>query len=139
LIGCDKSSIFTYKLYKLNADTNVWSLFSNSSFYYTSGPSNNQLTVLENLFSDYPTQIVWKIELIVNVASNLVPNDTYEGTTSMQIYVNFSPIPGVCSVSPAEGNTTSLFYIICNSWTDPDGSVTNYAFYGKYFILLEGK
>jgi hypothetical protein len=125
--------MFTYKLYALNAGTNVWSLFTNSSYYFTSGPSNTGLTILESLFSDYPTLIVWKIELIVNVASNLLPNETYEGKTSVQIYVNFSPIPGVCSVSPTEGNTTSLFYIICNSWSDPDGSVTNYAFYGKYY------
>jgi hypothetical protein len=131
LIGCDKSSTFTYKLYILDPSTNVWSLFTNSTYYYTSGVSNNQLTILESLFSDYPTQIVWKIELVVNGASSSLYNETYEGTTSMQIYVNFSPIPGVCSVSPTEGNTTSLFYIICNSWTDPDGSVTNYAFYGK--------
>ncbi len=134
--------MFTYKLYTLNSGTNVWSLFTNSSYYFTSGPSNTELTILESLFSDYPTQIVWKIELIVNVASNLLPNETYEGTTSMQIYVNFSPISGVCSVSPNEGNTTSLFYIICNSWSDPDGSVTSYAFYGKYFNhsnLLEEK
>jgi ssDNA-binding Zn-finger/Zn-ribbon topoisomerase 1 len=52
----------------------------------------------------------------------------------MQIYVNFPPLPGICTVSPTEGNTTSLFTISCNSWTDPDGSVTNYAFYGKNFL-----
>jgi hypothetical protein len=112
---------------------NQWSLFTNSSYYYTTGQSNRDLTILKNLFSDYSSQIIWKIELIVYTeqASNAPTNQTYQGSTSMKIYVNFSPLPGVCNVSPNEGNTTSLFHIICNSWTDPDGSVTNYAFYGN--------
>jgi len=113
--------------------TNQWALFTNLSYYYTTGQSNRELTILKNLFSDYSSQIIWKIELIVNAASssNTPTNQTYQGSTSMKIYVNFSPLPGVCNVSPNEGNTTSLFHIICNSWTDPDGSVTNYAFYGN--------
>jgi hypothetical protein len=113
--------------------TNQWYLFTNSSFYFTTGRSNRDLTILKNLFSDYSSQIIWKIELIVYTeqASNTPTNQTDQGSTSMKIYVNFSPLPGVCNISPNEGNTTSLFHIICSSWTDPDGSVSNYAFYGN--------
>jgi hypothetical protein len=133
LIGCDTSSIYTYNLYMYQSATNQWLLFTNSSYYFTTGESYKDLTILKKLFSDFSSQIIWKIELIVynEQASNIQTNETYQGSTSMKIYVNFSPLPGVCNVSPNEGNTTSLFYIVCNSWTDPDGSVTNYAFYGK--------
>jgi hypothetical protein len=114
----------------LSSGTNQWSLFTNSSFYYTTGRSNSDLTILKNLFHDNPLQVIWKIELVVALSTN----QSYQGLTSMQIYVNFSPKPGVCTVSPNVGNTTDLFYIICNSWTDPDGSITNYAFFGKIFL-----
>jgi hypothetical protein len=119
--------------------TNQWSLFSNSSYYFTTDQSNRDLTILKKLFSDFSSQIIWKIELIVNAASssNIHTNETYQGSTSMKIYVNFSPLPGVCNVSPNEGNTTSLFYIVCNSWTDPGGSVTNYAFYGNKISTIK--
>ena len=120
----------------LTSSNNQWSLFTNFAYYFTTGPSNSDLTILKTLFNDYPLQAIWKIELIVTLASLQGTNQTYQGSTSMQIYVNFSPKPGVCTVSPNVGNTTDLFYIICNSWTDPDGSITNYAFYGKIFTKL---
>ncbi len=118
-----------------NSITSVWSLFTNTSYYYTSGQSNKDLTILKDLFSDYHLQVIWKIELIVSVGTPGT-NQSYQGSTSMNIYVNFSPLPGTCIVNPTVGNTTSLFYFICNSWTDRDGSVTNYAFYGKSLMFL---
>jgi hypothetical protein len=130
LVGCDSSSIYTFKLYFLNSTSGQWSLFTNSLYYYTSGKSNTDLTILNNLFSDYPSQAIWKVELTVSLATTST-NETFQGTSSMQIYVNFPPSPGICTVSPTQGNTTSLFTITCNSWSDADGSITNYAFYGK--------
>jgi hypothetical protein len=131
MIGCDGSSVYTFKLYFLNSTSGEWSIFINSLYYYTSGQSNTDLTILDNLFSDFPSQAIWKVELTVSLTSTLLTNETYQGKSSMQIYVNFPPFPGICTVSPTEGNTTSLFTISCNSWTDPDGSINNYAFYGK--------
>ncbi len=136
LVGCDSSSSYTFNLYFLNAGTSQWSLLTNSSYYYTSGQSNTDLTILDNLFNDFPSQAIWKVELSVNVVSTLYSNQTFQGLSSMQIYVNFPPLPGSCAVSPTEGNTTSLFYFICNSWTDPSGFVTNYAFYGNILLCL---
>ena len=131
LVGCDGSSVYTFKLYFLDSTSGEWSLLTNSLYFYTSGKSNTDLTILDNLFSDYPSQAIWKVELTVSFTSALFTNETYQGTSSMQIYVNFPPLPGICTVNPTEGNTTSLFTISCNSWTDPDGSIANYAFYGK--------
>ena len=134
LVGCDSSSIYTFNLYFFNTGSSQWSLLANSSYYYTSGKSKTDLTIFDNLFSDFPSQAIWKVELTVSVVSTLYSNQTFQGLTSMQIYVNFPPLPGICTVNPTEGNTTSLFTISCNSWTDPDGSITNYAFYGKFKI-----
>ncbi len=121
-------------MYFLDSASGEWSLFTNSLYFYTSGLSNTDLTILDNLFSDYPTQIIWKVELTVSSTSTFFTNETYQGTSSMQIYVNFPPLPGICTVNPTKGNTTSLFTISCNSWTDPDGIITNYAFYGKLYF-----
>ena len=112
-----------------NINNSQWSLFTNSC--YTSGQSNTHLTILKNLFSDYNSQAIWKVELIVTEATTIATNQTSHGSTSILILVNFPPLPGYCSVTPTFGNTTNLFNIICNSWTDPDGTITNYAFYGK--------
>ena len=118
----------------LNPRTNLWTLFTNSAYYFTSGNMNTDLTVLENLFSDNPLQIVWKIELAVEVTSAFYPNQTYQGLTSMQIFVNFPPLPGVCDVNPKFGNSSDQFFITCNSWSDPGGGIINYVFYGKIFF-----
>jgi hypothetical protein len=116
-----------------------WSLFTNPAYYLTSGQSNTGLTLLKNLFSDHPAQVIWKVELVVALTASSTQgamNQTFEGSTSMQFFVNFAPLPGVCDVTPQEGNTTTTFFIICNSWTDPDGSVTKYSFYGKFLNFL---
>jgi len=130
LIGCDSGSEYKFNLLMLNSTTNQWSLFTNSSYFYNSGQFNTGFTVLKNLFSDYSSQIIWKVELVVNVALNLDSNQTFQGSTSVQFFVNFPPLAGVCIITPTVGNTTDIFNIICNSWTDPDGSITKYAYYG---------
>lgn len=137
VVGCDSSSAYSYNVYMFNSVTSQWTLFANSSYYYTSGQSNTQLTLLKQLFTDYPSQIIWKVELIVNSLTSVAGlNQTYQGLTSIKLYVNFAPLPGLCYVSPTFGNTSTLFYITCNSWTDPDGSITSYSFYGKKKIYF---
>jgi hypothetical protein len=136
-VGCNSSSIYTFSVYFFNTGTSQWSLLTNTSYFYTSGQSNTDLTILDNLFSDYPSQAIWKVDLTVSVAPTSFSNETYQGITSMQIYVNFPPLPGTCTVSPTEGNTTSIFYFVCNSWTDPGGYVTNYVFYGKTYFTFD--
>ena len=115
----------------LNSATNQWSIFTNSYYYFTSGQSNKGFTLAKQLFNDYPSQLIWKVELVVDVASFPGSNQTFQGSTSILVYVNFGPIPGVCIVTPYLGNTSDIFNIICNSWVDQDGSITSYAFYGK--------
>lgn len=129
MVGCDSSSTFTYNVYRLDTLSNIWSPFTNYSYFYTSGISKTDLTIFKDLFSENPTQAIWKIELTVNVASS--SNQSYQGSASMKILVNFPPVPGVCDVTPKDGNTTTLFYIMCDSWNDADGSIAGYTFYSK--------
>ena len=133
LTGCDSSSTYTFNLYAFSSGSGQWILFINSSYYFTSGKSNTGFSILKNLFTDNPSLVIWKVELIVSVASAQTTNQTFQGTTSMKIMVNFPPIPGICDVNPKKGNTTNIFYITCDTWTDLDGNVEKYSFYGKYF------
>ena len=131
LVGCTRnSSIYTYNLYMLNNNTNQWIPFTNSSFYYqTDLTPNSFLTIRQNLFEDYPSQILWKVELVVNCV--LPNNENVNGSTSVLFYVNFPPKSGSCDINPKNGTTSTQFQIICTNWVDSNGAITKYSFYGK--------
>ena len=129
VIGCDSSTIYRYNVYKYDNLNSNWSILTNHSYIITSGISNTDLTISKYLFNENPSQTIWKIELIVTTLFN--DNQTCQGSTSMQFLVNFSPLPGVCDVLPKEGNTSTIFSIMCNSWNDADGNIDSYAFYSK--------
>ncbi len=136
LVECDSSAKYSFNLYKFISGTNQWSLFTNSSYYFTSGQSNSGFSILKDLFSDNLSQTIWKAELVINSVSKTNTNQSFQGKASMQILVNFSPLPGVCEVFPREGNTTTLFNIFCDNWTDTNGIITKYVFYGIIFYKI---
>ena len=131
LVGCTGNSIiYTYSLFKLVSGT--WVPFTDGLYYFTSGSLNKDLTIIKNLFNDFSTQIIWKIQLNVDVVYS---NQSYTGSTSMQIYVNYPPQPGICNINPTNGTTSTLFQLSCSGWT---GTVTSYNFYGiNYFFCLK--
>ena len=130
LVGCTGNSVtYTFNLFMFNSVTNTWTPFTNSLYYYTWGPLNSGLAISKNLFTDYPSQLIWKIQLNINVGYS---NQTYAGSTSMAIYVNFSPLPGICDINPKNGTTNTLFQITCNGWTDNLGSVAFYSYFGIF-------
>ena len=53
------------------------------------------------------------------------------GKSSMFFFVNFPPRQGYCNVNPDNGTTLTRFLIKCSDWIDTEGSVSNFAFYGK--------
>ena len=130
LVGCDVgiSTTFTFNLYLLNSTTSDWTPFTNASYYFTHGTANTELTILKELFADFPAQTIWKIELVSTIYYSA--NESFQGVTSKTIYVNFSPLPGTCDVLPKNGTTNTLYVVMCDLWSDSDGSITNYAFYG---------
>jgi len=119
----------------LDSNTNKWVLFStNASFYYyLTGKTLSDLTVKKELFSDFPSQSRWKIDLILNVKDPF-QNQTQNATSSLIVYVNQPPLFGTCDIDPKNGTTNTLFSVYCINWIDIDGSVpVNYVFYGIKF------
>ena len=111
----------------LNSLTNQWIPFTNSSYYYQTDLTNSFLTIRKNLFEVFPSQTIWKVELVVN--SVLSNNENVFGSTSMIFYVNFPPKSGSCDINPKNGSTSTQFQIICTNWVDSNGDVTKYSFY----------
>ena len=113
----------------------TWVPFTNGLYYFSSGSLNKDLTIIKNLFNNFPTQIIWKIQLNVDV---VYLNQSNTGSTSMQIYVNFPPQPGICNINPTNGTTSTLFQLSCSGWTDAVGTVASYSFYGiNHFFCLK--
>jgi hypothetical protein len=114
----------------LNSFTNQWTLFTRSEYFFTTGL--DLLTLKEEIFSDYPSIIIWKIELEVRISSRNV-----SGKSSILFFVNFPPRQGYCAVNPDNGTTLTLFGFICSDWIDTEGSVSNFAFYGNFFFYIK--
>jgi hypothetical protein len=128
LAGCHgNSSIYTYNLYMFNSITNEWIPFTNTSYYYQTDLSNSFLTIRQNLFEDFPSQIVLKVELVITTVSS--SNENVNGSTSIIFYMNFPPKSGSCDINPKNGTTSTQFEIICTNWVDSNGVVTKYSFY----------
>jgi hypothetical protein len=85
------------------------------------------LTLKEETFCDHSSIIIWKIELELHISSRNV-----SGKSSMLFFVNYPPRTGYCTVNPKNGTTQTLFGIKCANWIDTEGSVFNFAFYGKF-------
>ena len=132
LSGCDnETTIFTYNFYMFNTTCKTSQKFSNSSYYYYTGVDpQTDLTVKEDLFQDYASQIVWNIELVV-----FLPNKNVTGSASILFFVNYPPRNGQCDINPKNGSTETLFSISCWNWFDSDGNLDSYAYYGLSFFL----
>jgi hypothetical protein len=92
------------------------------------------LTLKEEIFGDYPSIIIWKIDLEVIISSRNV-----SGKSSMLFFVNFPPRFGNCTVYPENGSTKTLFGIKCANWIDLEGIVLKFVFYGKFISLKNVK
>jgi hypothetical protein len=131
LSGCDKeSSIFTYNLFMLNSSFNQWISFTKNSYYFYTGLNpQTDLTIKEELFQDFPSQTIWKVELNV-----YIPSKNTSGSASIIFLVNFPPRNGLCDINPKNGTTDTLFSISCWNWIDTDGHLDSFAYYG-YFLV----
>ena len=133
LSGCQNGDILTYSynLYLLNTSTNQWKSLNNDSYFYLSGKNLSDFTIRKELFSDFYTQKIWKIDLLLNDINPLL-NLTQIATSSLIVYVNQPPELGTCDINPKSGTTSTLFSISCSDWFQSDGSqVMNYVFYGN--------
>ena len=131
LSQCDgKSLAYNYELSSWNTVLNQWILFApNNSYYYTTGKTNSNLVITKKLFEDFSSQIIWKVDLNLDVKT--YDDERLTSTTSLLFYVNFSPKNGTCNLNSKNATTNEIFLFSCMNWIDPDGSVASYAYYGK--------
>ena len=82
------------------------------------------------MFTDNSLTLKWKIEFSLTTISKY--NGFSTGKASLVIKPNQLPSGGICSVYPLNGTTpNTLFKFNCSGWTDSDGVVVKYLFFGK--------
>jgi hypothetical protein len=135
LSKCDGLSItHTFLIYMLDSSSNNWIPFTNESYFYTSIESDMNLIVLKDLFKLHSHQLIWKVEYKTTVLS--YANQNLTGQSSLLFYVNRPPLNGTCDIEPKNGSTNDLFYITCEKWSDVEGSVTSYSYFGNKISIL---
>lgn len=128
LSGCNfEQSIYSFNLYMLNSNSNSFLRFTNYSKYVQTGSTETEITVKKDLFQDFSSQKIWKIELNV-----FFPIQNISGSASIFFMVNFPPKDGSCGINPKNGSTSTLFTISCLNWIDSDGNVDSFAYYGFF-------
>lgn len=82
------------------------------------------------LFSDYKQVTYWRIDFTVyTTTSGVITN----GTSSLTLKINQPPYNGFCSLSNSNGIAFHTYFTVsCSNWTDADGYVTSYGFFGQY-------
>jgi hypothetical protein len=86
------------------------------------------------LFLTFSNVSSWKIELFISTQSVL--NGYSNGYSSFIIAPNRLPLPGHCTIYPLKGIAdVTYFNISCFDWTDLDGQIIRYEFYGKILIF----
>jgi hypothetical protein len=93
------------------------------------GVKTNELAIKKDLFKLYEITSNWKIVFKIKTNSNAT------GLASMLFVLNSLPSGGKCFYNLNKGmSLATLFEISCSDWTDSDGSIEKYEFYGKNII-----
>ena len=101
---------------------------------YFSDWTNPYFEISSVLFNDFSKITYWKIELTVFTTT---PDQVTEnGTSSLILKINQTPYNGTCFLSNSNGIAFQTYFKInCSDWTDSDGYITSYEFYGYLFDL----
>ena len=51
-------------------------------------------------------------------------------SSALNFIINQPPRNGSCVINPLNGNTTTVFTIVCSNWVDEDG-IKDYSVYGE--------
>jgi len=64
-------------------------------------------------------------------------NGTIKGAASLNFKMNTLPSGGNCNISSDNGTSLStVFYIMCQNWTDAEGPIKAYEFFGKINVTF---
>jgi hypothetical protein len=130
LSNCDgKSLVYHFNLYQMDPVFKNWTLFTNNSYYFNTGLENDYFVVKKDLFSDFAYQAYWKVELSLELTTRT--GEIFITSSSMNLFINFSPTNGLCDISPLTGTTSTLFTITCSNWIDNDGVISSYSYFGN--------
>lgn len=84
------------------------------------------MTLKKGLFDANPDASYWKIELQADL------NSTLTGSSSILFKLNSLPYGGACFSDAYNGTALETYFLIqCNDWTDSDGHINRYEFYGS--------
>ena len=127
---CDGLGLtYTFFIYMLNYSSNNWIPLTNNSYFHKSAESESNLIVLKDLFKLYSRHRVWKVELRTTLFTYTNQNLTTD--SSLLFYVNYPPLNGTCDIEPKIGSTKDIFKINCDKWSDVEGNIVSYSFYGN--------
>ena len=101
--------------------------------YLILGADSNELVLKSALFQNHSTVLFWKVEFKATV------NQALNGLSLLTLKINQLPKDGTCYVDKLNGTSMlTNFLVKCIFWSDPDGFVDKYEFYGKmlFFILF---
>lgn len=95
------------------------------------GMNTSKFTVSKQLFLENLNVIFWRFEIVYNTSM------TEKSSSALHVQVNQPPRAGHCSITPSNGNTSTIFSISCQDWFDEDG-IKDFSFYGtsNYITLL---
>ncbi|CAF1275359.1 unnamed protein product, partial [Adineta ricciae] len=124
--NCTLLTNIAWNIYQgsINFSTNIvtWvrlSLFFNNSQLF--GTNTRNLTVANQLFSQYTNGSYWRFEVVYTF--NNKPS-----LGALDFVMNQPPRSGSCSINPPNGTTITLFQITCSNWFDENG-IKDYSFY----------
>ena len=118
-----------------NSNNNHWIQITNNLYF--DSDNRKEIKIFSKLFDLNKNINYYKIELNMNVEFH--NNINLNGSTSTIFYVNQPPKNGNCSFNPKYGTIDTKFKFYCDNWSDEDGKIKNYVFFGKlisFFFYL---
>ncbi|CAF4796845.1 unnamed protein product, partial [Rotaria socialis] len=113
-----------YGLMNSSSDTHNWTLFTNMIKYrniWFFGAYTTNFTASNQLFQENRNIAFWRFEVVYTIGQE-------KSLSALNFEINQPPTPGICSIAPSNGKTTTKFNISCGGWNDTDG-IKDYSFY----------
>ena len=81
------------------------------------------------MFNNYSVVSYWRVDLSIN-------NQFTTGNATLILKKNLLPTDGDCFVDKTNGaSLLTWFTIKCTNWTDPDGFISTYEYFGNFLNI----
>ncbi|CAF0985088.1 unnamed protein product [Brachionus calyciflorus] len=133
--GCQyiDSIIFTYEVYKKTSILGDWLELDQREMEYVSGNFTKEFNIQSALFN-ISSFIYLKIELTTTITSL----GYSKSSKNISLFKkNSKPFGGECIMDKYNGTSLETnFTITCNQWTDSDGFIARYEYYGLILLIF---